>query len=222
MGRGWFLALAASLLLCVGCATTVNVQAKGIQKADTPIPPHVTYAVFPVAEVEKDPAFPGYARLVADKMNERGYKETEARVAQLAVYLDYAVTQSASGPAPAGAPPAPMGGSGGMGSGGAGYGGGGGGGTGYAGTMSSSDPQSMRRVTSQMVIIIGDLPKSRTAGKLEELWRGETSHTGHTNELPRLAPLLVDAAFRHFGESTSTPVQHTFGEEEMKKLPGSK
>ena len=73
-----------------------------------------------------------------------------------------------------------------------------------------------------MVIVVGDLPKSREAGQLVELWRGETTHTGHTNELPRLAPLLVDATFRHFGESTSTSVQHTFDENEMKKLQETK
>ena len=84
--------------------------------------------------------------------------------------------------------------------------------------MSSSDPSSARRVTSQVVIIVGDLPKSREAGQLVELWRGETTHTGHTSDLPKLVPLLVDATFRHFGESTSGTVQHTFGEEEIKKL----
>jgi hypothetical protein len=111
-----------------------------------------------------------------------------------------------------------MGGSGGMGPGG-GYGGGAGGG-GYMGSTSSSDPSKVRRVISQMMVIVGDLPKSREAGQLVELWRGESRHTGHTNELPQLAPLLVDATFRHFGESTSASVDHTFGEEQVKKLRG--
>jgi hypothetical protein len=48
----------------------VDVQGKG----ETPIPPHVTYAVFPAVEVETDQAFSTYARLVAKKMNEQGYK----------------------------------------------------------------------------------------------------------------------------------------------------
>jgi hypothetical protein len=223
MNRGWFLALAASASLYAGCASTVTIESKGTKRPDAPIPPHVTYAIFPVAEVEKDPAFAGYSRLVAEEMNQRGYKETEPRVAQLGVYLDYAVTKAAAGPAAAGAPPPPMGGSGGMGAGGmgpgaGGYSGGGGGGTGYAGTTSSTDPSMAPRVVSQMAIIIGDLPKSRAAGKLEELWRGESLHTGSSDELPRLAPLLVDGAFRHFGESTEGKVQHTFSEEEVKKL----
>ena len=220
MNRRWVDIVTAGLMaFSFGCTSMVTVQSKGTQKAEAPIPPHVTYAVFPVTEVEKDPDFAGYARLVADKMNERGYKETEPRVAQLGVYLDYGVTESspspgASSPGSSGPLP-PMGGSGGMGSGGA-YGGGGG--SGYMGGTSTSDPTATRRVISQMMIIVGDLPKSRAAGQLVELWRGESRHTGQTDELPQLAPLLVDATFRHFGESTPASVEHTFGEEDIKKL----
>jgi hypothetical protein len=213
MNRGWFLALAASTSLCAGCASSVTIESKGTQKPDAPIPAHVTYAIFPASEVEKDAAFPQYARLVAAEMNERGYKETEAKVAQLAVYLGYGVTESSPGSLTS----RPVPSTGGMGSGG-GYGGGGG----YMGSASSSDPSSARRVTSQVIVVVGDLPKSRAAGQLVELWRGETTHTGHANEFPKLAPLLIDASFRHFGESTAAPVQHTFGEEEMKKLQKSK
>ena len=216
MNLRYVLVLAAVfVLLHMGCASTTTVQTKGTQKPDAPVPRHVTYAIFPAMEVEKDPAFPTYARFVAAKMNERGYKETEARVAQLAVYLGYGVSESSPGSLGARAPmPAPSGTS----TGGSGYGSAGG----YGGSMSSSDPSSARRVTSQVVIVVGDLPKSREAGQLVKLWRGETTHTGHTNELPRLAPLLVDATFRHFGESTSTSVQHTFDENEMKKLQETK
>jgi Domain of unknown function (DUF4136) len=217
MNRKWVgVATAGLMVLGLGCTSMVTVQSKGTQKTEAPIPPHVTYALFPTSEVEKDPAFAQYSRLVAEKMNERGYKETESKIAQLGVYLAYGVTQSSSGLGSS-SPPPPTGGAGGMGSGG-GYGGSGGGGGGYMGSVSSSDPSMARRVTSQMVIIVGDLPKSRAAGQLVELWRGETTHTGHTNELPQLAPLLVDATFRHFGESTPAPVDHTFGEEEIKKL----
>jgi hypothetical protein len=216
MNKGRLFASAAvPVLLCAGCASTVTIESKGTQKADAPVPPHVTYAIFPAAEVEKDPNFEKYARLVAAKMNEHDYKETEAKVAQLGVYLGYGVTESSPGSITA---RPSTGGQGGMGQGGGGYGGGGG----YMGSVSSSDPSSARRVTSQMVIVVGDLPKSRASGQLVELWRGETTHTGHANDLPELAPLLVDATFRHFGESTSAPVQHTFGEEEIKKLQDSK
>jgi hypothetical protein len=31
-------------------------------------------------------------------------------------------------------------------------------------------------------------------------------------------PLLVEAAFRHFGQTTAGTVPHTFGEEEIKTL----
>jgi hypothetical protein len=208
----WFVTSTAALILvCGGCASTTIVETKGAQKANTSIPPHVTYAIFPAMEVEKDPAFAEYARLVAAQMNERGYKETEAKVAQLAVYLGYGVTESSPGSRGArSAMPAPATTS----TGGSGYGSA----AGYGGSMASSDPSTAPRVTSQMVIVVGDLPKSREAGQLAELWRGETTHTGHTSNLPELAPLMVAATFRHFGESTSDPVQHTFGEEEIKKL----
>lgn len=217
MKMGWcFMSSVAVLLFCTGCASTVTVEAKGIQKADALIPPHVTYAIFPTTEVEKDPAFSTYARLVAKKMDERGFKESESRTAQLGVYLGYGVTESSSSTPISGAPP-PMGNPGGVGTGSGGYGGGGG----YGSAVSSTDPTSVRRFTSQVVIVVGDLPKSRAAGSLAELWRGEALSTGDNN-LPAMAPLLVEAGFRHFGETTSPPVQHTFSEEEIKKLRDAK
>ena len=91
----------------------------------------------------------------------------------------------------------------------------------YGTGVSSTGTQLVRRYTSQVVIVVGDLPQSRAAGSLVELWRGETMSTGD-NDLPALMPLLVEANFRHFGETTSTPVQHTFGEEEIRRLRGSK
>ena len=61
MKMGWVFMSSAGLLLCLGCAPMVTVSANGTQKADAPIPPHVTYAIFPGAEVEKDPAFATYS-----------------------------------------------------------------------------------------------------------------------------------------------------------------
>jgi hypothetical protein len=77
---------------------------------------------------------------------------------------------------------------------------------------------SVTRFISQLVLVVGDLSKSRATGALVELWRGETMHTGSINDLPALAPLLVDAGFRHFGETTATAVQHAFTEEDVKKI----
>lgn len=217
--RCFFTSSAGVMLLCAGCASTVTIEAKGTQKADATIPSHVTYAVLPTMEVEKDPNFTTYARLVAKKMDERGFKESDAKTATLGVYLGYGVTESSTSAASSGAPP-PMGSQGGMGTGGSGYGGGGGGG--YASGVSSSDPTAAKRFISQLVIVVGDLPESRTAGTLVELWRGEAMHRGLTNDLPALAPLLVEASFRNFGDTTSTAATHTFGEEEIKSLRNAK
>ncbi len=84
--------------------------------------------------------------------------------------------------------------------------------------MPSQSSNPVQQVISQVAVVVGDLPKSRAAGSLVELWRGETLHRGSTNDLPALAPLLVDASFRHFGETTSSAVTHSFGEEDVKKL----
>ena len=210
MKMGWVFMSSAGLLLCVGCAPMVTVSANGTQKADPPIPPHVTYAIFPAAEVENDPAFATYSRLIAKKMDEHGYKVSDPRTAKLAVYLAYGIKETSLSAGSLSSNPT-MGGTGGMGTGAGAYGTG----------VSSTGTQLVRRYTSQVVIVIGDLSQSRAAGSLVELWRGETMSTGD-NDLPALMPLLVEANFRHFGETTSTPVQHTFGEEEIRRLRGTK
>lgn len=202
----WLRLFVAGLTLSgLGCARTFAVEVHG--KGETPIPPHVTYAVFPAIEVEKDSAFSAYARLVAKKMNEQGYKETEARTARLAVYLAYGVSESSPGTMSRGS--STLGTPGAMGA--------AGGGT-YGTSVAASDPSTVRQFTSQVVIAIGDLPKSREAGSLVEFWRGNATATGLTKDLSTLMPLLVEAAFRHFGQTTSGTVRHTFGEEEIKKL----
>jgi hypothetical protein len=214
----WFFTFSAGvMLLSAGCASMVSIEAKGTQKTEATIPSQVTYAVLPTVEVEKDPNFSTYAGLVARKMDERGFKESDAKTAKLGVYLGYGVTEPLVNSRPSGAPP-PMGNPGGMSAGGSGYGGGGGA---YGGAASSSDPTSVKRFASQVVIVVGDLPESRAKGTLVELWRGEAMHRGHNNDLPALAPLLVEASFRHFGES-STAATHTFVEEEIEKLRSAK
>ncbi|MGH7230778.1 MAG: hypothetical protein ACREJU_05385, partial [Nitrospiraceae bacterium] len=64
--------------------------------------------------------------------------------------------------------------------------------------------------------------KSRAAGSTMELWRGETKATNRSNDLSQMMPMLIEAAFRHFGEKTHTQVQHTFGDDDMKKLREAK
>ncbi|GIW54417.1 MAG: hypothetical protein KatS3mg082_0821 [Nitrospiraceae bacterium] len=206
MTTSWLRTFVAGLMLSgLGCARTVTVDVQG--KGETPIPSHITYAVFPAQEVEKDSAFSTYARLIAQKMNEHGYKETESRTAKLAVYLAYGVSESSPGTLSRGAS-SMLGSPGGMGASGGAYG----------TSVASSDPSRVRQFTSRVVIAIGDLPKSREAGSLVELWRGHATVTGLTGDLPALMPLLVEAAFRHFGQTTAGTVQHTFGEEEIKIL----
>jgi hypothetical protein len=99
----YYLSAIGMLLLCSGCASMVTIEAKGTLKSEATIPPHVTYAVLPTTDVEKDPAFSTYARLVAKKMDERGFKESDAKTAMLGVYVGYGVTESttvASPPVP--------------------------------------------------------------------------------------------------------------------------
>lgn len=203
------------LLLCVGCAQTVAVTVSGTNKAGEPIPPHVTYAVLPTAEVEKDRAFPEYAKLVTNHMDARDYKQTTEKTAQLGVYLAYGTHDGAAENAAMPKYPT-MGMNSGMGSGSSG-----GGGYGVpVGTPSNS--AGLKIYTNQMVIVVLDLQKSRAAGKAVELWRGDTMYTGSSNDLAQLAPLMIDAAFRHFGDTTPDTVRYQFSEEEIKKLQESK
>ncbi|MGH7230771.1 MAG: DUF4136 domain-containing protein [Nitrospiraceae bacterium] len=196
-------------LLWLGCAHTVTVDVKGTQKTEAAVPSHVTYAVLPTNEVENDRAFPDYAKLTTKQLEDRDYKQTDAKVAKLGVYLAYGVSERAAGPT-ASSSPQNMGSAGGTtpGSGTLGYG------------MVGSSPNAAtaQRYTTQVVLVVIDLPKSRAAGSLVELWRGETIMTGSSNDLPRMAPILIEAAFRHFGETTPNKVQHTFGDDDVKKL----
>jgi hypothetical protein len=43
-------------------------------------------------------------------------------------------------------------------------------------------------------------------------------NTSSSNDLAQLVPLMVDVAFQHFGETTSSSVSHQFTEEESKKI----
>ncbi|BCA56623.1 exported protein of unknown function [Nitrospira sp. KM1] len=212
------------LLLCAGCAQTVAVNVTGSSKSGESIPQHVTYTVLPTNEVEKDQDFPEYARLVSTKMDARGYKQTSTKTAQLGIFLAYGTTEGsrAISNAGGGLPPGggSMGPSGGMGPGGGGGSYGGGGGYGMGSAPAGSTGQ--RLYTNQLVIVVVDFQKSNSTGSAVELWRGETMNTSGSRDLKELAPLMVDAAFQHFGENTSNQVKHQFTEEEIKKIRESK
>ena len=207
-----FLLSGISVLTCMGCATTTTVGVSGTNKAGMPIPPHVTYVVLPTSEVERDPAFSEYQELVTRQMDARGYKRTSEKAAQLGVFLAYATQRNVSVGSSA---------SGGSGMGAAGGIGSGGSGSGSYGMTAEASPEHPR-YTNQLVIVIVDLQQSRTQRSTVELWRGETFNTSHSNNLQRAAPLMVDAAFRHFGDTTAGQVQHTFGEKEADTIRGLK
>jgi hypothetical protein len=183
-------ALAVLLCLSSGCTSTMTVETNGSRKTDQPLPPHVTFAVFPTTEVE----------------TERDYKETEPTVAKLGVYLAYGIREQAADvqTSVAQSPSSYTSGSGGTG--------------GYGTTASSAPAAGFRRYVSQVVVVVADLPQSRAAGSVVELWRGQAQTTGPSKDLPAVAPLLVEAAFRHFGDETPHTVRHTFSEEEISKL----
>lgn len=205
--------LSSGLLLSAGCAQTVVVDASGTTKSGT-IPPHVTYVVLPTTEVEKDQAFPEYAALVAGKMDSMGYKKTSEKTAQLGVFLAYATHEGISGtlgkPANSGMN---MGGMGPGSPGGSGYG---------MSSGPSQDASGQRMYTNQLIVVVVDLQKSGNAAPIVELWRGETTNLSHSKNFGQVAPLMVDAAFRHFGETTPDKVRHQFTEEEAKKLQETK
>src|SRR5262249_37333442 len=158
-------------------------------------------------EVEKDPAFPEYAKLVSKKMDARGYKKTTDKTAHLGVYLAYGSTATTTTNTTASAPMPPMSAGSGMGPSGSG-----GGSYGMA-TGTPSTSTSVQQYKNQLVIVVLDLQKSRAAGTAAELWRGETMNMGGSNDLTHLAPLMVDGAFQHFGETTSSSVSHRFTDE---------
>lgn len=196
------------LIVCAGCAHTVVIDASGTTKSGS-IPAHVTYAVLPTTEVEKDASFPQYAALVAGKMEEMGYKRTTEKTAQLGVFLAYATNEGASDtlgkPANSGMS---MGAMGPGNPGGSGYG---------AASAPAPNTPAQRMYTNQLVIVVVDLHKSSNSGPVVELWRGETTNSSSAKNFEQVAPLMVDAAFQHFGENTSNKVRHQFTIEDGKK-----
>jgi hypothetical protein len=199
-------ALSISFIACsfllgfAGCSQISVVTVTGTSNSDRPIPPHVTYAVLPVAEVEKDPSFPKYAEVVARQMDARDYRKTSPETAHLGVFVLYKTREGSSKTG------------GGVGSGGSG--------TSVDYTMpkgSAPSPTGLRMYTHQVIIVVTDLKKTNSTGPLE-LWRGETKNVDSSKDLLPIAPLMVEAAFRHFGDTTAPDVRHLFNEEEVRKL----
>jgi hypothetical protein len=71
--------------------------------------------------------------------------------------------------------------------------------------------------THQLVIVVADLKKSNSTGPVE-LWRGETKNVDSSKDMLPIAPVMVEAAFRHFGDTTDPEIRHHFNEEEIRKL----
>ena len=189
------------LLICAGCTQISVVTVTATSSSDTPLPSRVTYAVLPVTELEKDPSFPKYAELVSSQMDARDYKKASSQTAQLGVFLLYTTREGTSKSG------------GGISSGGSG--------TGVDYTMTRGSAPSTtgpHMYTHQMVIVVADLTKSNSTGHLVELWRGETKNVDSSKDLSPIAPLMVEAAFRHLGDTTAPDVRHLFNEEEIRRL----
>jgi hypothetical protein len=189
----------------VGCSQISVVTVTGTSNSETPIPSHVTYAVLPVVEIENDPSFPKYAEIVARQMDARDYRKTSPQTAHLGVFLLYKTREGTSKSA------------GGMSSASAGAS------VDYTMTTGSAPVTTGPRMyTHQLVIAVVDFKKSTTTGPLVELWRGETKNIDSSKDLLSIAPLMVEAAFRHFGDTTAPDVRHHFNEEEIRKLQSAK
>lgn len=189
------------VLTSIACSPIAVVTVTGTTNADTPIPSHVTYAVLPVVELEKDPSFPKYAELVARQMDSRDYRKTSPQTAHLGVFLLYKTREGTSKTG---------GGASSSGS-----------GTSIGNTVATgSAPTStgLRMYTHQLVIVVVDFKKSDSTRPLVELWRGETKNVDSLKDLLPIAPLMVEAAFRHFGDTTAPDVRHLFNEEEVRKF----
>jgi hypothetical protein len=182
-------------VLCPGCTHVVTVEVNGTQNKDAALPSHVTYSVLPVERVKNDPVFPIYAKMVAKKLDARDYKQSDAKTANLGVFLDYMVTEREVKMQGGGAVMAP-----GIGS--------------YGMAGPSAGTASHTTYAIQLAIVIVDLVKSRSAGSAVEVWKGETKTMQSSNDLRQVAPMLIDAAFRHFGENTSKEIRHTFRDDD--------
>jgi hypothetical protein len=192
------------LVASSGCAPTTVVSVTGTSNSDTPIPSHVTYAVLPVVEVENDPSFPKYAEVVARQMDARDYQKTSPQTAHLGIFVMYKTREGAS-KSRGGAGAADSGTS-----------------IDYAMTREAAPISTGPRMyTHQLVIVVVDFKKSDPSGPLVELWRAETKNVDSSKDLLPIAPLMVEAAFRHFGDTTSPDIRHHFNEEEIKKSQSS-
>jgi hypothetical protein len=79
--------LALGMVLLSGCATRFAVDVSGFANREKLLPVQATYVLLPVQGKENDLAFQEYAGMVGKKLDARGYKRTDIKSADLAIFL---------------------------------------------------------------------------------------------------------------------------------------
>jgi hypothetical protein len=203
----WGLFIVLFAMLATGC-TEFHVVANGFQNRERQLPIQATFAILPVKGQDSDLEFQSYAHMV--EMSERGYRRTDISLADMAIFIAYGInsagvrnytyslpmygTNSFSGNSF---------GSGGM--------------NAFSGTTSGvvgsrTIAGSTREYTRTLIVDVVGNAHYKNAGQIVSVWKGDITSTESSNDLRLVMPMLIDAAFRHFGQDTKKGIEHDYSE----------
>ena len=216
--------LILTLFVMSGCGggRRLEVAVNGFQNSKVAMPSHATYVVQPASARETDLEFQEYAQLVEKQLDTRGLQKGESKSADIKVYIGYGIDD---GTAHNFAYSSPV------------YGQTGGGTSTFSGTSfsnkgtttfssgtvqtqptygvvgSASHGGSYSVYKRVLVIEAIDAQKSQSDSAVTPIWKGEAISKGSSDDLRRIMPSLIEAAFKHFGEDTKKAIRHVFYED---------
>jgi hypothetical protein len=210
--------LALGMVLLSGCATRFAVDVSGFANREKLLPVQATYVLLPVQGKENDLAFQEYAGMVGKKLDARGYKRTDIKSADLAIFLAYGIddgkihnyaysmpaygTTTFSGTSFGSKGITQFSGSS----------------SGIVGTQTMAGSYAV--YTRLLIVDVVDLSMYRENGTIDSLWKGEISSRGSSDDIRLVMPVLIEAGFKHFGQNTQRKIRHVIfeGDNDVEKL----
>lgn len=211
-----------SLILGIGfltACTRYEVMVNGFRNMNETITPQATFAIFEPDGLKNDLEFQEYSKMVERKLQERGYRKSDIKSADMAILLNYGIDEGVTKYSASSSPVygtsnfsgTAMSSSGGT--------------TLYSGQLSGVvgsqiqvDSHTVHKRTLTLQVI--DLFKLRVDGSVTPLWKSETISKGSSSDLRRVMPYLIEGTFMHFGENTKMGIRHKIyeGDEAVEKL----
>lgn len=213
--RKFMLSITLILGICfLAACTRYEVTVNGFRNMNEPIPPQATYAIFQPDGQQNDLAFQEYSKMVEHKLQERGYRKTDIKSADLAILLNYGIDEGVTSYSASSTPvygTSNFSGTAMSSTGGATFY------TGQSSGIVSSQTQISSHTVHKRILTLQviDLSKLRVDGSVVPLWKSETISRGSSSDLRRVVPYLIEGTFMHFGENTKMGIRHTIYEDDQ-------